>query len=253
MNTLTKIAKQFCKQIKEKKDDILSSDTYIYAKQKLQIINDPKFIQKTIKIEESAKAKNYYLTSKQFPILLCAGTLFFYHLWQVMPYSKIFKHTSISEYTKDLLYPILLAPSSHQTTQSFLTYVPALICGLYLNGYYMNYKGMIGLYLINSLLSSAITFYYEKYRNQQLGISMMSPKTTGACTALAYIFSFVVLQPEYMIRKKFPFAIFPLLYIIYEIEEFLMDDQQNCRPAHIASMIIGATYGLIFKKYYKFL
>lgn len=64
MNALTKIAKNFCKQIKEKKEDFLSSDRYIYARQKLQIINDPKFIQKTIKIEESAKAKNYYLTSK---------------------------------------------------------------------------------------------------------------------------------------------------------------------------------------------
>lgn len=30
-----------------------------------------------------------------------------------MPYSKIFKHTTISEYTKDLIYPILFATSTH--------------------------------------------------------------------------------------------------------------------------------------------
>lgn len=29
----------------------------------------------------------------------------------------------------------------------------------------MNYKGMIGLYLINSGITSTITYYYEKYRN----------------------------------------------------------------------------------------
>ncbi|CAD8085700.1 unnamed protein product [Paramecium sonneborni] len=42
----------------------------------------------------------------------------------------------------------------------------------------MNQKGMIGLYLMNSLLSSAVTSYYEKYQNEYLGIQMMSPKTT---------------------------------------------------------------------------
>lgn len=48
---------------------------------------------------------------------------------------------------------------------------------------------------------------------------MVSPKTLGACTPLAYMSCFATILPKHLIFGKVPFIVIPLLYSAYEIEE----------------------------------
>jgi len=44
----------FCTKLKPtKNEEIIKQNQYVYAKDKLKIINDPKFIEKILRIEES--------------------------------------------------------------------------------------------------------------------------------------------------------------------------------------------------------
>ena len=87
---------------------------------------------------------------------------------------------------------------------------------------------------------------------------MITPKTTGACTSLAFAGCFAALSPTHMIfvilfkiifflKKKIPFIVIPICFGIYEIEEFVREDEENCRLAHIISLLYGIAFGLILR------
>ena len=128
-----------------------------------------------------------------------------------MPYKLIFKHATISDYSKELIYPIFISPLGHQSFQSFCTYFPILPYTMLLNGKFMGTWKMVFLFFSNAILSSLITYLYESYRNEKLGIQMITPKTTGACTSLAFAGCFAALSPTHMI-----FVIFPKTIIFLE-------------------------------------
>jgi len=79
---------------------------------------------------------------------------------------------------------------------------------------------------------------------------MMFPKTIGACTTLAYLSSFMAMAPKHLSFKRIPFTVIGGLLIAYEIEELIMEDELNCRVAHLSSILLGLCYGLIFRKMY---
>lgn len=57
-------------------------------------------------------------------------------------------------------------------------------------------------YIINSLICSSFTVYYEKKRSAEFGINLMSPKCVSAITPLSFMTSLMVLKPHLKLLNK---------------------------------------------------
>lgn len=69
-----------------------------------------------------------------------------------MPYNKIHKYSSISDYAPQSLYPFLCAPIALRDKQQLLTYFPLLVYTLFLNGKFMTTKGLMMLHFSNTIV-----------------------------------------------------------------------------------------------------
>lgn len=54
----------------------------------------------------------------------------------------------------------------------------------------------LSLYILNSVICSAFTVYYERKRNNEFNINLMSPKCISAITPLSFMSSLMVLNPK---------------------------------------------------------
>ncbi|KAL4479501.1 hypothetical protein ABPG72_011823 [Tetrahymena utriculariae] len=226
-------------------------DKYVYDRPSFQVVNNDKFLQKIKKLEEANKEQKAKLDGYKFPLLLIFFTLFIYYQWETIPYNAVFKHATISEYIpKEQYYHAIFTSALSMMNQgSLIVYGPALLYSLYLCGLYMRQRHMFYLFASNALVTCGITFFYERNKNQP--VAMLTPKTHGAVTPLAFMSAFAVIKPDYyMFRNKaFPFFLIPAIYLMYECYEYKnYYVNEVCRPAHIGAMVYGAMFGLVFKR-----
>lgn len=213
---------RFSQSLKPKDQDVLNkAESYVYARSKLDIVNNPTFI-KNIKLQEArAKPRQRQLQYHKFPLLLVGASLFIYHLWTVMPYNLIFKHVTVSSYmqTHKYAHPVLLAPLSFQTYQSVLLYLPLMAYSIFLNGTYMNHRVIIFLFLTNAVFASLFTYAYGKYQAEQNNMTKIAPKSIGSSTALMYMSAFTAINPMHLMLKQklLPFYVIPMIVYMNEL------------------------------------
>jgi hypothetical protein len=77
------------------------------------------------------------------------------------------------------------------------------------------------LFVSNSLISTAVTFIYEKY-NATNKYNLLVPKCNGAVTPLAFSWAFLGLRPSYNLfgNKALPYFIIPVTYLMFDYKEF---------------------------------
>lgn len=105
---------------------------------------------------------------------------------------------------------------------------------------------MLLLFATNALITCGITFWYERKRSP-----MVTPKSHGAVTPLAFMSAFLGLKPNYYIFKMriLPFFLIPAIFFMYECYEYQhFYVNEICRPAHISAMVYGLLFGIILKR-----
>ena len=108
------------------------------------------------------------------------------------------------------------------------------------------------LFATNCLLTTAVTYLYEK--NKPGPNKLITPKIHGGVTTLAFLSAFFAMNPTYLIfnSRAFPFFIIPVTYYMYEWYEFTKGYiNEVCRPAHFTAIIYGFLFGLVFKRFVK--
>lgn len=185
------------------------------------------------------------------PGAMIFGSLLVFQGWKWFSYGKMFEHFTISEYVnqKNHYHAIFLSGLSFQTTGHFLTYFPLMAYSLFLNASYLSPGGFLIFYGLNSLLSTAMVYGYEKYYKNQ---KMIVPKCLGACTSLSNLFYYLVMNPQHLIlgNRMFPYFILPIIIGMYEINEFSAGYvNEISRPAHLTSIGFGIIFGIIGRKF----
>jgi len=121
-----------------------------------------------------------------------------------------------------------------------------MVLSLYVCGKYMKQRHMALLFASNALVTCAVTFWYERSKSP-----MVTPKTHGAVTPLAFMSAAMAIAPGYCLLnlRPLPFFLIPAVFLMYECYEYQhFYVNEVCRPAHIAAMIYGLMFGLVFKK-----
>lgn len=80
---------------------------------------------------------------------------------------------------------------------------------------------------------------------------MISPKSNGATSALAFSSAFLSFNPNYTFFKfRFlPYLFIPASYYFYEWNEYNSAYvNEICRPAHFTSILLGLLTGIIFRR-----
>lgn len=134
---------------------------------------------------------------------------------------------------------------------NMIVYGPAMVYSLFLCSRVMSQKHIALLFATNALLTAGVTFYYERNKGFYKGTNMVTPKSHGAVTPLAFMSAFFAINPKYCMLKvrALPFLILPAIYFMYECYEFNnVYVNEVSRPAHITAMAYGLIYGLIFKR-----
>ena len=86
---------------------------------------------------------------------------------------------------------------------------------------YFSNKITLILFVSNSLISTAVTYAYEKYQANNK-YNLLIPKCNGAVTPLAFSWAYLGLRPSHNLfgNKAFPYFIIPVTYLMYEYKEF---------------------------------
>lgn len=73
-----------------------------------------------------------YMRNSQIPFFLLFGLILFGFIWMTVPFTVIFKHLSISEYTtqKHYYHTLITSSLSIQKIEDFALYVPQAVLSL---------------------------------------------------------------------------------------------------------------------------
>jgi len=236
-------------EIKENKE-VEQRQTYKYDSARFEEINSKSFLDKLEKMEKAGKRPSRTLENWAFPVFLSLTSLFLYHLWTTCPYAVIYKHATISEYItkKHYYHAIFLGSLSFQTIGHFIVYYPIMLYSFVLLSKFFKQKHYIALFLTNSLLTTAATFYFGKDDTRR--VNLLTPKANGAVTPLAFMSAFLMLNPtHYMFKSKMlPFFIIPFLLYSYEYNEYQTAHvNEISRAAHFTAISYGLLFGLGFR------
>ncbi|CAD8052644.1 unnamed protein product [Paramecium sonneborni] len=188
------------------------------------------------------------------PLTLVGTSLISFIAWSKLPYGQAFPHLTISEYVpkKSYFHSLILAPLNFQTNGHLSVYGPAMLYSFYQMSSILCNTQFLAFYLINSVICSSFTVYYEKKKSAEYGINLMSPKCVAAITPLSFMTALLVLKPHLRLVNKppLPFFLVTAMYCMYEIQEYQNGFvNEVCRPTHILAMINGLILGLIFKRF----
>ncbi len=223
--------------------------------------NDSKFLERLRISEEEEKAKTEtrdwktYLKNLEIPIFILLGSAFTFYIWNSCPFTVVFKHFTLSEYTiqKFYFHTIFTSSLSFRAKETFIVYFPLIAyCSLIL-AKNLKARHFAILFLVNSLITSMVTLLYEKYNNG-FNQQMILPKVNGDSTALALISCLAGFSPQHSFFgfRFLPFAVIPLVCLLYQINEYREGKSKMVsEPAHIIAIFNGLFIGMIFRRYAK--
>jgi hypothetical protein len=115
---LSVVRRFFCKKnpLSNKKESMM------YDMKAFEKVNDKNFIKKMEKIEKIDRVSRSKSNKTLVPVLLAATSVGIYCLWQQVPYSRMFKHFTLNEYSfqKGYLHTIPLSSLSFQSDGHFI-------------------------------------------------------------------------------------------------------------------------------------
>jgi hypothetical protein len=219
---------------------------------------DPKFLSRVHQIENDYKTSGHqrdwlsYLLNLQFPILLLIGSIFTYFAWSTRPFQKVYQHLTIGEHTirKHYYHTIITSAISFKDSSQVLAYIPSMAYASLILARNLKTRHFVGLFIANAILTSALTFAYEKYDNGFNNKSML-PKVNGSSTALSFMACLVGFSPlhSFFGIRFLPFVFFPMAFMFYEINEYReVYVKEISRPAHLMALANGLLMGLIFRR-----
>ena len=102
----------------------------------------------------------------QFAIILILCFLLIHYIWKTVPFTVIFKHFTINEYTtqKKYLHNILISCLSIRENKDIIIYLTPLIFALSLLGKNFNSNQLFLLFFANTIISGTFGLFVEKYR-----------------------------------------------------------------------------------------
>lgn len=195
-----------------------------------------------------------YLRNLQIPIILLIFLLLFWFIWVSVPYTVVFKHLSISEYTvqKHYWHTLLTSCLSIQKTEDFLIYFPQALLALTLLPKNLGSMHFSVSFLINTLVCGGATvlFYYHLKEKDEL----LVPKFCGSNTCCFFMSMLSTIRTDInLFKRAVPLWIIPLTQLGYEIYQLRrqVEKQSEKNVSHLGNIIAilnGFVLGTVLKK-----
>lgn len=218
-----------------------------------QFLERLKQMETEYKEDSSRRLRRNLWTNLKVPALILLGSFATYLIWRTQREYLVFRHLTLGEHTiRDHYYHTLLTASlSFKSAGQLITYLPPMIYASLALSKFMTNKHFALLFLLNSLITSAITITYEKYNDGFNNKSMM-PKVNGSSIALAITGCLFGIHPSHMLFgiRFLPFAFFPVALFFYELNEYHeVYVKEISRPAHIVSLLNGFIFGFVMRRF----
>lgn len=218
-----------------------------------QFLERLKRMENDYKQDHNRRLNRNLWSNLKVPALILLGSFASYLIWQTRRENSVFRHLTLGEHTlRDHYYHTLLTASlSFKTIGQLITYIPPMVYASLALSRFMTNKHFALLFLLNSLISSAVTITYEKY-NEGFNNKSMMPKINGSSTALALTGCLFGMHPSHMLFgiRLLPFAFFPVALFFYELSEYHeVYVKEISRPAHIVSLLNGVILGLLLRRF----